>query len=219
MEKLIVSEKDLSLSENGMLNKNQLQHLLKVTPAKYIKERPAKGGGKWKYVSGGYVKKVLNLMFGWDWSFEIMEQQILYGEAIVKGRLSCRVDGREIVKMQFGNKDIMYKKLQEGETERVPLSIGNDLKAAATDALKKCAAEIGIAADIYNPEEFREVQVESVESSDDQLSRIISLRDQFQQYIETEKLKAINLVIENRVVNSYSKCLRDLESIQKEMQS
>jgi recombination DNA repair RAD52 pathway protein len=219
MEKLIVSEKDLSLSENGMLNKNQLQHLLKVTPAKYIKERPAKGGGKWKYVSGGYVKKVLNLMFGWDWSFEIMEQQILYGEAIVKGRLSCRVNGREIVKMQFGNKDIMYKKLQEGETERVPLSIGNDLKAAATDALKKCAAEIGIAADIYNPEEFREVQVESVESSDDQLSRIISLRDQFEQFIETEKLKAIDLVIDNKVVNSYSKFLRDLESIQKEMQS
>jgi hypothetical protein len=31
------------------------------------------------------------------------------------------------------NKDIVFKKLQQGETERIPLSIGNDLKAAATD--------------------------------------------------------------------------------------
>jgi actin-like ATPase involved in cell morphogenesis len=89
-------------------------------------------------------------MFGWDWDFEIMDEKIMHGEVIVKGKLTCRSNGKEIIKMQYGNKDIMYKKLQQGETERQPLSIGNDLKSAATDALKKCAAEIGIAADIYN---------------------------------------------------------------------
>ena len=42
---------------------------------------------------------------------------------------------------------------------KIPLSIGNDLKAAATDALKKCAAEIGIAQDVYAPQEFKDVEV------------------------------------------------------------
>jgi len=82
-------------------------------------------------------------------------------EAIVKGRLTCRTNGKTIVKMQFGNKDVIYKKELDKAGNRVPLSIGNDLKAAATDCLKKCAAEIGIAADIYNAEEFREITVEA----------------------------------------------------------
>lgn len=158
--KLIIEEKDLSLIEDKVLNVKQIQHLLKHTPPKYLRTRPAKGGGNWTYVTGGYVKKVLNLMFGWDWDFEIVDQIIQDGEVIVKGRLTCRSKDRKIVKMQYGNKEIVYKKLQEGEKERKPLSIGNDMKAAATDALKKCAAEIGIAADVYNQEEFIAVTID-----------------------------------------------------------
>jgi hypothetical protein len=44
-------------------------------------------------------------------------------EAIVKGRLTCRSNGKTIIKTQYGNKDIVFKKLQQGETERIPLSI------------------------------------------------------------------------------------------------
>lgn len=219
MSKLIVSEKDLSLSKNGVLNKEQLQHLLKVTPEKYIRERPAKGGGKWKYVSGGYVKKVLNLMFGWDWDFEIMEQLVLHGEAIVKGRLTCRIDGRTIVKMQFGNKDIMYKRETDANNERIPLSIGNDLKAAATDALKKCAAEIGIAADIYNPEEFREIQVESADTFDDMLSQIKDLLSKYGEFVNPEHLTHIENVVKGEITASYSKCLNLLLLTKKEVES
>ena len=96
-------------------------------------------------------------MFGWDWDFEILDEKILHGEAIVKGRLTCRSNGRTIIKTQFGNKDVICKRGTD-----IPLSIGNDLKAAATDCLKKCAAEIGIAADIYNKLDFKEVQVQQV---------------------------------------------------------
>lgn len=216
---LIVSEKDLSLSGNGMLNKNQLQHLLKKTPEKYVKERPAKGGGKWKYVSGGYVKKVLNLMFGWDWDFEIMEQIIMHGEAIVKGKLTCRIDGRTIVKMQFGNKDIMYRKEADKDGNRIPLSIGNDLKSAATDALKKCAAEIGIAADIYNPEEFREIKVEAESDLKSSLEQIISLTDQYEEFIDSNTLKNIRNVIENEHKASYPQVLNYLEKLKTDMNS
>jgi recombination DNA repair RAD52 pathway protein len=164
---ITVTEQDLSLVEDNILNSKQLGHLLKRTPQKYVRQRPAKGGGVWSYVSGGYVKKVLNLMFGWDWDFEIIENTIAHGEVVVKGKLTCRVGDRTIVKMQYGNKDIMCKR---GTND--PLSIGNDMKAAATDALKKCAAEIGIASDIYNADEFREVNVEQ-EDKEKELENIV----------------------------------------------
>lgn len=172
----LVNSSELSFSKDVFMNAKQLGMLLKQTPTKYVKERPAKGGGTWKYVSGGYVRKCLNIMFGWDWDFEIMEQMVLNGEAIVKGKLTVRSQGRTITKMQFGNKDVIYRKLQQGETERQPLSIGNDMKAAATDALKKCAAELGIASDIYNKEEFESIAVydDTVKLSD--LSELYELK-------------------------------------------
>src|SRR5690606_35691147 len=148
----LIKPSEIAKVENNALNAFQLQTLLKRTPKEYVKERPAKGGGKWKFVSGGYVKKVLNLMFGWDWDFEVVSEQVAFGQVIVKGKSTCRSNGKEIVKMQFGKKDVVFKKGTQD-----PLDIGNDFKAAATDALKKCAAELGIAADIYNAEEFREV--------------------------------------------------------------
>lgn len=155
----LIEAKELSLVEVNSLNDKQLNIILSKTPKQYVHSRPAKGGGAWEYVTGGYVKKCLNLMFGWDWDFEILDEKIMFGEAIVKGKLTCRSNGKTIIKTQFGNKDIVYKKDLDKDGNRVPLSVGNDLKAASTDCLKKCAAEIGIAADIYNKEDFREVKV------------------------------------------------------------
>lgn len=154
-----IEAKDLSLVEDNMLNEKQLKQILVKTPEKFKKTRPAKGGGTWTYVSGGYIKKALNLMFGWNWDFEIVDQMILDSEVVVKGRLTCRSGDKAIIKMQYGNKDIIHKR-----GTKDPLSIGNDLKSAATDALKKCASEIGIAADVYNAEEFKEVHVQQSET-------------------------------------------------------
>jgi len=36
------------------------------------------------------------------------------------------------------------------------VDFGNDMKAAATDALKKCASELGIASDVYGTAEYAE---------------------------------------------------------------
>ncbi len=155
----LISAEDLSLVDDNSLNANQLAQILKRTPKAYVKKRPAKGGGTWEYVTSGYVKKVLNLMFGWDWDFEILEDKVMHDEVIVKGRLTCRSNGRTIVKTQYGNKDIMYKRGTDAQGNRIPLSIGNDFKSASSDCLKKCASEIGIAQDIYNKEDFKEVKV------------------------------------------------------------
>lgn len=213
-ELALIEASELSLVEDNNLNDKQLALILKKTPAQYVKTRPAKGGGTWDYVPGGYMKKILNLMFGWDWDFEIMEDKIMHGEVIVKGKLTCRSNGKEIIKMQYGNKDIMYRKLQQGETERQPLSIGNDLKSAATDCLKKCAAEIGIAADIYNKEDFKEVKValdDDVEAKHYEMKELFEFK---QNYIPANDFDDVKNVIDKKQLKAYPRIKTYLENIQ-----
>jgi len=150
------------------LSTDQKLRILQRTPAKFIKKRPGKGGMEVDYVEGGYVKKTLNYIFGFTgWSFEILDHGS-YGEdesVWVKGRLTLKVrDNKtgklvDIIKEQFGSKDVARLK----DSKEV-ISYGDDLKAAATDALKKCASEIGIASDVYSPDLFKDVDVKKINS-------------------------------------------------------
>lgn len=157
----LITKSEISKVENPILNARQLDFLLKKTPKSHIYKRKAKGGGEWNYVTGVYVKKVLNLMFGWDWSFEVKEHKfdLVIGQAFVLGKLTVYTNGRSIIKEQFGRVDIKFKREPDTNGNRIPLDIGNDLKAATTDSLKKCAAELGIASDVYAPNEFKELRV------------------------------------------------------------
>lgn len=203
----VVTKEDLTLVSENSLNEKQLDLILKKTPQQYVKQRPAKGGGTWEYVTGGYVKKCLNLMFGWDWDFEIVDEKILIesGEIVVKGKLTCRTAGKEITKMQYGNKDIVFKK-----GTKIPLSIGNDMKSAATDCLKKCASEIGIASDIYNKEDFREVRVVK---SEIKLADIVEIYEVKRDKISDEDQMYIDRIIEEKEVNSYTKVYKKLKTL------
>lgn len=191
--KVILTEKDLSLVNDNVFNAKQMQVILARTPEEFIKERPAKGGGTWKYVSGAYVRKCLNLMFGFDWDFEILDELIIHGEAVVKGRLTCRCNGKIIAKTQFGNKEIVCKRGTD-----TPLSIGNDMKAAATDCLKKCAAELGIAGDIYNADDFQEVVIETIQPED-----IQALFEEVKGEMTAEQVKATERILAKSEVHSY----------------
>src|SRR5205085_662824 len=55
--------------------------------------------------------------------------------------------GQTIVKTQFGGAEI--KRHASGPRSGRPLSIADDYKAAASDALKKCASLLGIGLDLY----------------------------------------------------------------------
>jgi hypothetical protein len=134
------------------VSSNQIMRMVQRTPRQYVYSRPAKGGGRWNYVTGSYVEKVLNYVFGFMWDFEIIEHGV-QGETVwVKGKLRVKDQkGHEITKMQFGRADIKYKR---GTKEM--LDFGNDLKAASTDSLKKCASLLGIASDIYGTSEYKE---------------------------------------------------------------
>lgn len=132
----------------------QLIHILQATPKQHIYKRPAKGGGEWEYVTGAYVKKVLNYVFAWNWDFEVKEKGQEGDMIWVLGRLTVRTKTATIVKEQFGRADMKKKRDGSGY-----LDYGNDLKAATTDALKKCASELGIASDVYAKEEFKEIKL------------------------------------------------------------
>ena len=216
----VITEKDLSLINDNVFNAKQMQLLLANTPARFVKQRPAKGGGTWSYVSGGYVRKVLNLLFGFDWDFEILSEQIMHGEAVVKGKLTVRSGERVVSKMQYGNKEITYKNdyqkyIDEKGVERFKkiktdevLSIGNDLKAAATDCLKKCAAELGVANDIYN-EDFVPVRVETLTSED-----LATLFDEVKMNIPAEYVEDIERIINNNEVASFKRAYEFMKGLQ-----
>lgn len=131
----------------------QLMHILQKTPAQHIYKRPGKGGGEWEYVTGVYIKKVLNYVFAWNWDFEVKSKEEKYGQVIVTGRLTVRTKNGTIFKEQVGRADI---KMRKGT--QTPMDYGNDEKSAITDALKKCASEFGIASDIYGKNEFKEIK-------------------------------------------------------------
>ncbi len=208
----IVTVDELTLAGEINLNQKQLALLLQSTPAQYVHKRPAKGGGEWEYVTGGYMKKVLNLMFGWDWDFEVLSKEIAFGEVVVLGKLTCRSGGKQIIKTQFGNKEVIYKKQPaNSKEEKQPLSIGNDYKAACTDALKKCAAEIGIAADIYNKLDFNEVDVRDSETlSFEDLSELFDLKKHL---LNKKDCDNGSRILDNKEVNSYGKLQKQLQSL------
>lgn len=129
---IIVQQLDINPYQKGIIRAK--------TPNEFIKEKTGRGGKKVQYVEGGYIISKLNEAFspvGWD--FEIEEDIIEPKEVVVKGKLTIKDHkGHSVVKTQFG---------QATRYSGVPL--GDTLKAAATDSLKKCASLLGIALDVY----------------------------------------------------------------------
>ncbi len=97
--------------------------------------------GELDYVEAADVIRRLNAAFDGEWSFEITEYQQLFDEVIVVGKLTAS----GISKMQFGNHHIT-KSRKDGSV----VNLGFDLKAAASDALKKTATHFGVALHLYS---------------------------------------------------------------------
>ena len=150
----------------SVLNQNQIQKLWNSTNPKYKYQRPAKGGGQWTYIKASYVRKVLDSVFGFNWDLIITTTdteiqgwiQLGTKQIIVKGYIEGRVwfDGAwvSIKKYGTGRADIKFKK-----NTNDPLDVGNDIKSAESDLLKKCASKFGVGSDVYEQDEFMEVEI------------------------------------------------------------
>ncbi len=132
------------------------------TPREHIYTRQGKGGGTFTYVTGVYVTKLLNFIFGFNWDFEVIDKGREGDQVWVQGKLTVKnpAGDKTITKTQFGRADIKFKR-----DTKIMLDYGNDLKAASTDALKKCASLLGIASDVYGKAEFKDEVGVDVQSS------------------------------------------------------
>ena len=105
-----------------------------------IQQRKGLDGDVLDYVAGAAVIQRLNEAFNAEWAFEILDHHIYEKEVVVLGKLTAQ----GIAKCQFGKSKITRKKETKAE-----VSIGDDLKAATTDAIKKCATLFGIGLHLY----------------------------------------------------------------------
>lgn len=109
------------------------------------------------YVPGHEVVKRLNDVFGLLWSFEIKDKHIDIpnGQVAVLGSLSVMLQdesGRQacnlVVKEQWGG-TVVSTYFDTGGI----IALHDDLKIAATDALKKCATLFGVALYLYEQDD------------------------------------------------------------------
>ena len=104
-----------------------------------IRQRKGRNGVL-DYVEGHSVIARLNEALDGAWSFEVTHHEVREDEVVVLGKLSAE----GIAKMQFG-----VSQLTREKGGGALVSLGDDLKAAATDALKKCATFLGVGLHLY----------------------------------------------------------------------
>lgn len=103
-----------------------------------VKQRTTADGRTFDYVEAHSVMTRLNEAFQGAWSFRVLQHHLLDTEVVVLGELSAE----GCVKQQFGS---ALRDREQGNG----LSLGDTLKAAASDCLKKCATEFGVALELY----------------------------------------------------------------------
>ena len=107
-----------------------------------IKQRKGRNNKMMDYVEGHTVVQRLNDIFDAEWKFTIQSHEIRedLDQVIVLGKLN--VPGA--VRMQFGSSQLTRAK----DSGKI-IAVGEDLKSAATDALKKCATLFGVGLYLY----------------------------------------------------------------------
>lgn len=118
------------------------------TPKDVIKMRRGAGSMMFPYVPIDYVLKKLDDHFGMFWEFKIIKTEQTPTHIVVQGELTIKSPtGFSVSRPGFGRASI---KCYQGTKN--PVDIGNDYKAAQSDALKKAASLFGIGADVYYKE-------------------------------------------------------------------
>jgi len=105
-----------------------------------IKRRQGTNGAVLGYIEGCAVIQRLNECFDAEWIFEIQEHRVYDDEVVVLGKLTAQ----GVAKSQFGK-----SRLTRTRKDNSIVSVGDDLKAAATDCLKKCATLFGVGLHLY----------------------------------------------------------------------
>jgi hypothetical protein len=117
-----------------------LEALTRPFDGNQVRQRQGHNGKVLNYVETHSVICRLNEAFDGLWSFEVVEWKALESEVLVRGKLTAAGE----TKSQFGGAAIT-----KGKETGSPISIPDDLKAAASDSLKKCATLFGVGLELY----------------------------------------------------------------------
>ena len=104
---------------------------------KDLKHRPGRAGMTFTYADARAVAQRLDDVLGIEgWQFEVKVADPARG--VVHGSLVIVIDGKSTIRQDFG----------------YPNSTQDDepLKSAASDALRRCAAQVGVGRSLYSPE-------------------------------------------------------------------
>lgn len=165
------------------------------TPKDVIFQRKVSKDREVDYVPGWWFINQLNALFGYFWDFEIEAQEIGQENCWVRGKLTIKdpKSGLSVTKTAFGGSKIKSR-------DNPAIDIGDDLKAAATDSLKKAATLLGLASDIYGKREV--------------LTETLGTRSQLQSLYTIGEKKGIGRdEIVKLSMDKYQKNPEELESI------
>ena len=121
------------------MSKQIAQALAAPFDEKDLKTRPGRAGMTFTYADARAVAQRLDEVLGIvGWQFEVSVADATRG--VVKGSLAIVVEGKTVIHEDFG----------------YPNSTQDDepLKSAASDALRRCAAQVGVGRSLYSPEKF-----------------------------------------------------------------
>ena len=119
------------------MSKDIAQALAAPFDPKDLKTRPGRAGMTFTYADARAVAQRLDDVLGIvGWQFEVSVADTARG--VVKGSLAIVVEGKTVIHEDFG----------------YPNSTQDDepLKSAASDALRRCAAQVGVGRSLYSPE-------------------------------------------------------------------
>ena len=111
-----------------------------LDPAR-VKQRQGGQGMTFDYIGTEHAIQLLNEAFDYAWDSRVVEHPILADGTLAIALIEIKVwdeSGSPIVKQQFGSCNI-----NRG------VDPGAALKGAASDGLKKCASQLGVALELY----------------------------------------------------------------------
>ena len=166
------------------------------TPKYYVKEKQG-----FEYVDEGYMRHVLNQSFP-VWNWEIMKYELLGGDwVVVQGRLTIYDNGVPR-KYDSLSSHRIQKKRETGEF----VDIGNDMKAANSDAFKVAVNRLcNVSDDVYRK------RIESAELSDKQEKLIKDLAK------KADMLDRVSSAIDSGSINKFS-ATRTIEQLKSQIE-
>lgn len=199
---VVADSDDLKSIQREKYNKALRNLVTGKTPKEVVFKKPGGGGATVDYVPGWWFVEQLNSLFGYFWDFEVIQEFVGQEQIWVRGKLTVKdpESGLTISKSAYGGSRIKSK-------NNPAIDIGDDLKSAATDALKKAATLLGLAADIYGKREILEAtapsksQLDALYKVGDKANLTIAQVDEFvnqkypgKDFKELEQIQILGLI-------------------------